>query len=144
MARMKIDVPFASDAEVAEMIAEFEACRWPYPRWTHRAHLGVALGYLRRYPFDEALERVRYHIPLYNRTCGSGDGYHETITILFVRRVATYLRSPGANSSISVAIEELAVECDLRWLHSYYSPARLQSPEAVAGWVEPDVRPLDF
>jgi hypothetical protein len=141
--RMKIDAPFADDAEVADMVARFEACTWPYPRWTHRAHLGVALAYLRDLSFDEALARARHHIPLYNRTCGDPDGYHDTITMLFMRRVARYLKA-HPTCSLADAVEELAVECDIRWPLRYYSPELLWSAEARAGWVEPDVRPLDF
>jgi hypothetical protein len=141
--REKIDFPFASDAEVVHMVAEFEACKWPYPRWTHRAHLGVALHYLRQYGFTAALERVRHHIPLYNRTCGDPDGYHDTITILFMRRVDKFLRdNPGVN--LTAAVEQLAGICDMQWPLRYYSSDRLWSAEAKAAWLEPDRQPLDF
>ncbi len=142
--REKIDVPFASDAEVAEMVALFEACEWPYARWTHRAHLGVALVYLRALPFDEALARARRHIPLYNRARGDPNGYHETVTVLFLRRVHRYLRDRPGPLSLAAAVEELAAACDMRWPLRYYSPERLWSAEARAGWLEPDLRPLDF
>lgn len=142
--RVKIDEPFASDAAVADMVARFEACEWPYPRWTHRAHLGVALSYLRQHPFDAALERVRRHIPLYNRTCGDPDGYHETVTVLFMRRAARYVQDRPAGFSLAAAVEELAGLCDMSWPLRYYSADRLWSPEAKAGWVEPDREPLDF
>jgi|EP01137_Pigoraptor_chileana_P022528 hypothetical protein len=141
---LKIDHPFADDVEVADMVARFEACTWPYPRWTHRAHLGVALSYLRQYPFDVALARVRHHIPLYNRTCGDPNGYHDTITVLFLRRVGRYVRDNPGLGSLAAAVEELARECDMRWPFRYYSPDLLWSPAARAGWVEPDLRPLDF
>jgi hypothetical protein len=144
VSRVKIDGPFATDAEVADMVAQFEACRWPYPRWTHRAHLGVALCYLRQFPFDVALERVKYYIPLYNRTCGDPDGYHETITVLFLRRVAQYVRDHPDSASLAAAVEELAHLCDMQWPLRYYSHDRLWSAAAKAGWVEPDREPLDF
>jgi hypothetical protein len=142
--REKIDLPFRSDAEVAEMVASFERCDWPYPRWTHRAHLGVALYYLLRYPFDLALARIRHHIPLYNRTCGDPAGYHETITVLFMWRVDRYVKDRACDLSLSEAVEELRAECDMRWPLLYYSPERLWSAEAKAGWVEPDLKPIDF
>jgi len=142
--RKKIDFPFTSDTEVVDMVAAFEACTWSYPRWTHRAHLGVALCYLRDYPFDRALERIQYHIPLYNRTCGDPSGYHNTITVLFMRRVARYLQDNPECLSIVVAIEELNHICDIQWLLQYYSPEHLWSIEAKTIWVEPDRQPLDF
>jgi hypothetical protein len=142
--REKIDLPFASDVEVVEMVASFERCEWSYPRWTHRAHLGVALCYLQAYPFDAALARVRNHIPLYNRTCGDPAGYHETLTLLFMRRVQRYLRDQPGPLLLVAAIEELAAACDMQWPLRYYSPERLWSAQARAQWVEPDRQPLDF
>lgn len=142
--REKLDHPFANDAEVVEMVRRFERCDWPYSRWTHRAHLGVALCYLQAYPFEEALARIRHHIPKYNRSCGDAAGYHDTLTVLFMRRVQRYLRDrPGALSLLD-AIEELAEICDMRWPLRYFSPERLWSAEARAGWAEPDREPLDF
>ena len=142
--RLKIDFPFATDTEVDDMVNAFEACTWPYPRWTHRAQLGVAFSYLRDYPFDVALERIRYHIPLYNRTCGDPSGYHDTITVLFMRRVARCLQVNPKRPSIVVAIEELVDICDMKWPLRLYSPERLWSTEAKAIWVEPDRHPLEF
>lgn len=142
--RPKIDHPYSTDAEVAETVLQFEACELPYPRWTHRAHLAVALTYLTAHPFDEALVRIRHHIGLYNRTCGDPTGYHETITVLFLRRVAQYLRQTTGPVSLAAAVEELAATCDMRWPLRHYSPERLWSAEAKAGWVEPDRESIAF
>jgi hypothetical protein len=142
--REKIDLPFASDADVVEMVAKFERCEWPYPRWTHRAHLGVALYYLQKYPFEVALTRVRHHIPLYNRTCGDPSGYHDTITVLFMRRVQRYLNDHPGELSLTAAIEELTAVCNMQWPLQYYSPERLWSAEARDGWIEPDRQQFDF
>ncbi|WP_020470996.1 hypothetical protein [Zavarzinella formosa] len=142
--RPKRDVPFASDAEVADMVGQFEQCRWPYERWTHRAHLAVALIYLQRFPAIEAEERTRHHIQLYNRTVGDASGYHETITLLFLRKVASYRLTHDKQATVAEAVEELARECHMQWPLRYYSPERLWSDEARAKWVEPDLQPLDF
>jgi hypothetical protein len=142
--REKLDLPFASDVEVVEMVAQFEACQWPYPRWTHRAHLGVALCYLQCYPFVLALERIRHHIQLYNHACGDPAGYHETITVLFMRRVDRYLHDHQGTTALAVAVEELANACDRQWPLRYYSPDCLFSEQARIRWVEPDRQPLDF
>ena len=141
--RQKLDFPFASDREVTDMVDAFESCTWPYPRWAHRAHLGVALYYLRQFGFAAALERARYHIPLYNLTCGDPDGYHDTITVLFMRRVDQFLRD-NPDVGFAAAIETLATICDMQWPLRYYSPERLWSVQARAGWLEPDRLPLDF
>lgn len=142
--REKIDLPFATDAEVVDMVVQFERCEWPYPRWTHRAHIGVALYYLRTYSLEVALDRGRLHIPMYNRTRGDPAGYHETITVLFMRRVHRYLQDNPSQPSLADAIEEVAAACDMLWPLRYYSTERLWSAEARAGWVDPDRQPLDF
>lgn len=143
--RPKIDIPFTSNAEVEEMVEQFERCVWPYERWTHRCHLAVALCYLNRFPYAEAVERVRHLIDQYNRTCGDPNGYHETITLLFMRRVASYWKdSDGVEVELASAVEELTRTCDMQWPLSYYSKDRLWSDEAKRAWVEPDRRALDF
>jgi hypothetical protein len=142
--REKIDRPFTDDAEVVEMVGMFERCEWPYSRWTHRAHIGVALCYLQALPFEAALTRARHHIQLYNRTCGDPSGYHETITVLFLRRIRRYLLEHSSQVSLAAAAEELAAASDMHWPLQYYSPERLWSAEARASWLEPDRRPLDF
>ena len=38
--------------------------------------------------------------------------------------------------SLTAAVEELAAGCDMRWPLRYYSPERLWSAEARAGWDE--------
>lgn len=139
--RHTVEPVLATDADVAGLVAAFEDCTLPYPNWTHRAHLAVAVSYIKRLPFPAALDRVRERIQLYNRVRGSGEGYHETITVLFMRAVADYLaKHPGAGPAAAVA--DLAAACDMTWVRQYYSVERLDSPDAKSGWVEPDVRPL--
>ena len=91
--RPKIDHPFTSDAEIDEMVRLFESCELPGERWTHRAHLAVAATYLGRYPLSEATDRARDHIRRYNESRGNTTGYHETITVVFMRLVARELRT---------------------------------------------------
>jgi hypothetical protein len=140
----RIDAAYASEADVLDMVARFEACTLPYERWTHRAHVAVAVSYLRDLPFDEALDRIRQHIQLYNRACGDPSGYHETITVLFLRRLASALDARPQGEDLAEAVEALAAAFDMRWPLLYYSKARLWSAEARRKWIEPDLRPLEF
>lgn len=141
--RPKVDVPFTSEADVVRLVQLFESCDLPYERWTHRAHLAVAAVYLRRYPLPEATDRARTHIPLYNRTRGNPNGYHETITVLFMRLVDRELRAAPA-ADLPALVNDLAGRYRVDWLYGYYTPDRLWSAEAHAGFIDPDVRPLDF
>lgn len=139
----KVDVPFTTDAEIEALVTAFEECSLPYSRWTHRAHLAVALVYLTRYRSQLALDRIRLHINLYNRTRGKADGYHETVTVLHMWRVAKHLAEQLEPRSLVAALDALAELCGKGWMARHYSPERLGSPEARAGWVEPDRDPLE-
>src|SRR5262249_7417038 len=138
----KVDLPFTSDAEIAELVRLFESCELPGERWTHRAHLAVAATYLQRYPLSEATDRARTHIQRYNASRGNHTGYHETITILFMRLVRHELRSNPPE--LPAFVNDLAGRYPMSRLLDYYSADLLWSAEARARFVGPDVRPLDF
>jgi hypothetical protein len=137
----KPDPPFKSEAEIAELVRLFESCELPGTRWTHRAHLAVAASYLRRYPLPEATDRARTHIRRYNESRGNLIGYHETITVLFMRLVAREL--VGA-VDLAKCVNALAERCRVDGLLGYYSKDWLWSDAARAEFVDPDLRPLDF
>jgi hypothetical protein len=138
----KPDPPFTSDAEIAELVRLFESYDLPGERWTHRAHLAVAASYLRRYPLSEATDRARTHIRRYNAARGNHTGYHETVTVLFMRLVARELKSDPPE--LAGFVNELAGRFPMSRLLVYYSAERLWSTEARIGFVGPDLRPLDF
>lgn len=113
----------------------------------HRAHLTVALWYLLRHPADEATRRVREGIQRYNLAKGipvaENGGYHETLTLFWVRVIRNYLARSDASEpieSLAQGLLEAAGDKDLPLEH--YSRARLFSAEARAGWVEPDLKAL--
>jgi AcrR family transcriptional regulator len=138
------DLLLDSDDAVREMVVAFEGGTLPCERWTHRAHVGVAVSYLRQLPFEAALDRMRRHIGLYNEGCGHPDGYHETITVLFLRRIARSLRDDTDEEGLARTVAGLAAAYDMNWPLAYYSKSQLWSAAARRGWVEPDLRPLDF
>jgi hypothetical protein len=138
----KPDPPFTSAAEIAELVRLFESCQLPGEGWTHRAHLAVAATYLRAYPLPEATNRARAHIRRYNESRGNHTGYHETITVLFMRLVARELKVDPAD--LAGFVNGLAGRFAVDGLYAHYSKDRLWSAEARAGFVEPDLRPLDF
>lgn len=140
-AEAKQDLPFANDAAIAAMVAEFEAGRWPFARWSHRCHLAVGAWYLRRMPFADALVTVRDSIQRYNARCGSGMGYHETITQLFLRAIHERLRD-DRDSPLASLVDELARTRTMDWVSEHYSKDRLAMREAIEGWIGPDLKPL--
>ena len=134
--RVKVDVSFSGNDEIADLVLKFEACTWPYEHWTHRAHLAVGLSYLCALPFDEAHARIRQQNQKYNQLCGDPNGYHETITVLFLRKIAAALARKHS-LPLHRLTPELVDQCAMDWIYRYYSRSRIWSPEAQRAWVEP-------
>jgi hypothetical protein len=124
-----------------EFLAAFEACAFTRPEWTHEAHVRMAWLYLTRLPVDEALDRVRAGIQKLNGTIGSPDGYHETITVAFVRVIASRLRIGDTFAAFRDRNPDL-FDRTLTALLRHYTKDRLWSPEARRAFIEPDVEPL--
>ena len=141
-------VRFRAAEEIFSLVRRFDDCTLPRAEWTHAAHLTVALWYLLELDWPEATARVRRGIRRYNaahgvRTTPTG-GYHETLTLFWLRVVRSFLEGGRneARSLLSLA-NELAASADKNLPLRHYTRARLFSPEARAGWVEPDLKPVD-
>lgn len=138
--------PYRTHSEIERLIVAFETCRLPKPKWTHQAHLIVALWYNLRYDRKQALNIVREAIQRYNATTGTlqtpTGGYHETMTVFWMWAVRAYL----AGASKEVSIVELAngllrsKHAERRFPFEYYTSERLFSWEARTGWMEPDLK----
>ncbi|HEV7843933.1 MAG TPA: hypothetical protein VGO69_09550 [Pyrinomonadaceae bacterium] len=134
--------------DVEALVREFEACTLVRERWTHEAHLTVGLWYLARHDQAEATALIREGIKRYNQACGiqqtETSGYHETITLFYVRVIRRYLEEKRVACSLSELASGLMKACGDRTLpFEYYSRERLLSWAARTRWVEPDLKPLD-
>jgi hypothetical protein len=129
----------------AELIAAFEERLLPPQAWNHCAHVRVAFIYASQYGFEAALAQMRVGLHALNaahRVPNAADrGYHETITVAFMRLVFAACKQQQFSSSVDFchAHSELMTKDAL--LH-YYSRERLTSVAAKAAFIEPDVRPL--
>ncbi len=141
-------VKYQTVGEIESLIAAFENCTLPRDEWNHHAHLTVALWYLTRYSEAEATNCIRDRIQHYNKVSGiqtsNDSGYHETITIFWIRIIGRYL--PIARQDFSIV--DIANECiknygDKSFPLQYYSRDRLMSWQARISWLEPDLKPLD-
>jgi hypothetical protein len=141
------DRPFTSAEEVHRLVAAFMDCSLPHVRWTHRAHLTVALWYATHHPPECALELMREGIHRLNAAHGlvptPTRGYHETITRLYMRVVARFVREELPQGDWATRANLLFDRYGARDLPlRYYSRDLLMSPAARAGWVPPDREPL--
>ena len=131
----------STEHDIAVFIGEFEECTLPKPRWTHHAHLVVALWYLTRHPYDDALNQVRQRIRAYNEAVGTpntdNSGYHETLTRLFLLGVAKHL-DLHRHEALPVSLAQILQSPlgDKEWPLRFYSRERLFSVEARRHWIE--------
>jgi hypothetical protein len=142
----KPDELYRGDGEVWEVVRRFESCELPPAEFNHREHLLVALCYLLRMSDAEALARLRAQLGRYVAAHGINPSlYHETITVFWLRRVRAFTERAGAARGLAELTNALAEECGRsRLVFDYYSKGLIDSEAARRGWVEPDLKPLDF
>ena len=116
--------------------------------WTHAAHLRVGAWYVHHHGAEAALQILREGIPRLNDRHGTpnteSSGYHETITIAYVRLIASFLETVREPASLEARVA-LLLDGPLgerTVLFSYWSKETLLSPRARLGWVPPDRAPL--
>jgi len=124
----------------------FEDCTLPSEQWKHGAHLKVAYLYLRACTFEEALAKARRNIQRYNAATNTPEnlerGYHETMTVAWMRLVYCALGESGPAASADEFLERETQLLNSKALRFFYSRDRLISWQAKAEFVEPDLAPL--
>jgi hypothetical protein len=130
----------------AEFLLAFENCTLPFAEWKHRAHLKVAYLYLRQFPYDQALERIRAGIKRYNAATNTPEaldrGYHETLTQAWARLVHFTLSQQGAAAGADDFLEQNPHIAQKTAMRFFYSKETLMSWRAKAEFVEPDLAPF--
>ena len=147
---MQIHSPryFPSAASVHRIGEGLLDCSLDKSEWTHEAHLAASAWLVLERP-DIVPERDLPHlIRRFNESKGGVNddtqGYHETITQLYLRGVRRYLDRTPTNWSLTKKINGLldAPEGSREWPLQYYSKQVLFSTKARATWVEPDLRAM--
>ena len=139
---------FANDEEIVELGETWLALRLPRPQWTHEAHLAATTWLLLRRPEIDADADLGGIIRRYNASVGGvnsdTEGYHETITRVFLHGVRLFLAEADGDRPLVELVNELLRSPMGRrdWPLRFYSPERLKSVEARRTFVEPDVAPL--
>ncbi len=127
--------------EDAELLARFERQGFTRAEWTHAMHLRLGWIHLRRWPFDEAMARVRTGILALNDSNGVANddhgGYHETVTRAWLELIAR--ADDAATSETFLLVNKHLSGPDV--LLEHYSQDVLMSREARRGWAEPDLLP---
>ena len=134
---------FEDDAAIRRIGGAMIACCLPKPEWTHEAHLATCAWLILERP-DILPERdLAELIRRYNESVGgvndATQGYHETITQLFIRGVRLNLARSTGSLVERVNFLLRSPEGRREWPLGFYSRERLFSVEARLGWVEPDL-----
>ena len=139
---------FHSDAEVEHLGEGMVARTLPRPEWTHEAHLATTTYLLLKRPDIDLDEELPGLIRRYNESVGGvnsdSEGYHETITRVFLHGVRLFLSEADLEDPLHELVNELLLSPMGRrdWPFRFYSPDLLFSVEARRHFVPPDVANL--
>jgi hypothetical protein len=136
---------FKSEAEIAHIGEGLLARTLPRAEWTHEAHLGATTYLLMRRPDIDVDQELPGIIRRYNESVGGvnsdTEGYHETITRVFLHGVRLFLAEAEPDEPLHELVNELLLSPMGRrdWPLRFYSAERLFSVEARRHFVPPDL-----
>jgi len=139
---------FRSDAEIEHLGEGLVARTLSRPEWTHEAHLAATAYLLLRRADIDLDEELPDIIRLFNESVGGvnsdTEGYHETITRVFLHGVRLFLAEADLAEPLEDLVNQLLLSPMGRrdWPLRFYSPERLFSVEARRHFVAPDVAAL--
>jgi hypothetical protein len=139
---------FHSDAEIEHIGEGLIACTLPRPKWTHEAHLATSTYLLLRRPDIDVDKELPGLIRRYNESVGGvnsdSEGYHETITRVFLHGVRLFLAEADLKAPLHELVNDLLLSPMGRrdWPLRFYSPQLLFSVEARHKFVPPDLAAL--
>jgi hypothetical protein len=139
---------FATDADVRDVGEGLLSCTLPRAEWTHEAHLAATTYLLLRRPDIDVDHDLPGLIRRYNESVGGvntdTEGYHETITRVFVAGVRLFLSEADLSDPLHELVNMLLLSPMGRrdWPLRFYTPGRLFSIEARRAFVEPDIAAL--
>ena len=139
---------FSTDAEIEHLGEGLLACTLERPEWTHEAHLAATTYLLLRRPNVDVDTELPGIIRRFNESVGGvnsdSEGYHETITRVFLHGVRLFLSEAEPGEPLHELVNELLLSPMGRrdWPLRFYSAERLFSVEARRHFVCPDLAAL--
>ena len=139
---------FASDADVAHVGEGLLERLLPREEWTHEAHLAATTYLVLRRPEIDLDEELPGIIRRFNMSVGGvnsdTEGYHETITRVFLHGVRLFLSESDLQRPLSELVNELLLSPMGRrdWPLRFYSRDSLLSVAARRAFVPPDLGAL--
>src|SRR3954468_11289061 len=139
---------FTSDAAIEHIGEGLLARTLPRAEWTHEAHLAATTYLLTRRPDIDLDKELPGIIRRFNESVGGvnsdSEGYHETITCVFLHGVRVFLPEADPAEPLHELVNELLLSPMGRrdWPLRFYSRERLFSVEARREFIVPDLRAL--
>jgi hypothetical protein len=139
---------FHDDAEVVRVGEGLLARTLPRPDWTHEAHLAATTYLLTRRTDIDIDRELPGIIRGYNQSVGGvnsdTEGYHETITRVFLHGVRLFLAEADTAEPLHELVNALLLSPMGRrdWPLRFYSPERLFSIDARRAFIPPDIAAL--
>ncbi|HUE78149.1 MAG TPA: hypothetical protein VMN38_00765 [Sphingomicrobium sp.] len=139
---------FTSDDAIARIGEGLLDRSLPRADWTHEAHLAATTYLLTRRPDVDIDRDLPDIIRRYNESVGGvnsdSEGYHETITRVFLHAVRLFLAEADRAEPLHELVNALLLSPMGRrdWPLRFYSPERLFSVEARRNFIPPDIAAL--
>jgi hypothetical protein len=139
---------FASDDAIVRIGEGLVSRTLPRADWTHEAHLAATTYLLARRPDIDLDRQLPEIIRRYNESVGGVNddtqGYHDTITRVFLRGVRLFLSESDEDAPLRELVNALLLSPIGKrdWPLRFYTAERLFSGEARRGFMAPDVAQL--
>jgi hypothetical protein len=137
----------ATESEIIDFLAAFEDGTLPKERWTHGAHLLAGAWYVHQFGEARALDHMRTCVQRYNLAVGgqntATDGYHETVTVFWIKLLHAYLqlKQPiDPTAFATAAVDHFIPQRDI--YRRYYDYDIVASTEARSSWFPPNLQPI--
>ena len=136
---------FSADSEIVSIGEGLLSRALPRDLWTHEAHLAACVWIVRDRPDIRPEQDMRAIISSYNEAVGGvnddSQGYHETITQIYIAAVRAHLSEMPLNMALCQAVNTLLNSPRGRrdWPLRTYSRAHLFSVAARRAFVLPDL-----
>jgi len=137
----------ASEQEIDAFLAAFEAGTLPKQEFTHAGHLLAGACYVYMLGEAGAIEHMRLCVRRFNVAVGGRNtdtsGYHETITVFWIKTLAALRAAHSALLREEFAHHAVEAYKDRRDLfRAFYDFDVLASVEARRNWIAPTVKPI--
>lgn len=136
---------FTTDAEIERLGEGLLACTATREEWTHEAHLAATTYLLLRRTDVDVDSELPGIIRRFNESVGGvnsdSEGYHETITRVFLHGVRLFLAEADLDEPLHELVNELLLSPMGRrdWPLRFWSKGKLMSSAARLSYVEPDL-----